>query len=101
MEHKKMRDPEIADERDLVLRRRQQMRRVIRPQNLHRMRIEGDDDRRAARFFCVSGRSGNHSLMAEVNAIENANRKEERAGQSGQVADGTKDVHANDGENDE
>ena len=51
MQDEQMRDAEIANERDLVLRRRQQMRRFFRPQHLCGMRIEGDDDRRAARLL--------------------------------------------------
>jgi hypothetical protein len=80
-----MRDSQIADERDLVLRRRQQMRRVIWPENFHRMRIEGDDDGGATEFSRVPGRSGNHGLMTEMDAVENADRQEERPGKFSQL----------------
>ncbi len=55
MKHEKMRYAEIADERDLVLRRCDQMRRIAGPQHLRGMRIERDDDRRpAASFACLA-----------------------------------------------
>ena len=70
---------EIADERDLVLGRGQQMRRVIWTQDFDRVRIERDDNRSAIRLFCVVSRRGNYGLMAQVDAVENADREEERA----------------------
>ena len=96
MQDEKMRDPEIADERDLVLRRGQQVRRVIRPQHFGRMRIERNHDRRSSGFLRVLRRSGNDGLMAEMNAIERANGEKERAGQSREIGDRTKNVQAND-----
>ena len=51
MNHEQMRDAEIADQRDLVLCRGEQVRRVLRPQHFRGMRIERDDDRRPARLF--------------------------------------------------
>ena len=70
-----MRDTEIADERDLVLRRGEQSRRFLRPQHLGRMRIKRHDDRRSARFLRMRGGGGDHRLMAEMHAIENADRE--------------------------
>ena len=85
MQDEKMRHAEIADERDLVLRRGEQMRRFLRPQDFRRMRIEGHDHRRAARFLRVLRRSGNDRLVPEMHAVENADREKERAGQSAPV----------------
>ena len=45
----------VANQRDLVLRCREQMRRLLRPQHLCGMRIEGDDDGRAARLLRMFG----------------------------------------------
>ncbi len=80
VEDEQMRHPEIANERDLVLRGGEQMRRFLRPQHLRRMRIEGDDDGRAAGFSRVARRSGNDRLMAEMNAVEDPDGEKERPG---------------------
>ena len=67
---------EIANERDLMLGGRQQMRRFLRPQYLRRMWIKGYYDSCAACLPRVSRRSGNDRLMAEVDSVENADRRE-------------------------
>jgi hypothetical protein len=72
------------------------MRRVVRPEYFYRMRIEGNDDRGAGRFFGVFRRSGNYRLVPEMNAVENADGKEQRAGKVRKGVDRTKDVHEND-----
>ena len=54
MNDEQMRDAEFANERDLVLRRGQQMRRILRTQHFRRMRIERDDHRRSARFLACA-----------------------------------------------
>ena len=77
-----MRHTEIADERDLMLRRRQQMRRILGTQHFRRMRIERHDDRSSVFGLRVAGRRGNNGLMAPMDAIENANGEEEWTGQT-------------------
>ena len=62
------------------------------------MRIERCDDRRPVSRFGMPGRSGDDRLVAQVNAIEHTDGKEERAGEVGEFADGVEDFH---GENDE
>ena len=44
------------------------------------MRIEGDHDRRAARLLGVPRGGGDDRLMAEMHAIEDADREKERPG---------------------
>ena len=89
-----MRDAEIADERDLVLRRGDQMRRVLRPQHFRRMRVERHDHGRAARVFGMPGRSGDDRLMSEVNAVEDANGEKERTGKVAQFRNRSQNLHS-------
>ena len=70
------------------------MRRVIWTQDFDRVRIERDDNRSAIRLFCVVSRRGNYGLMAQVDAVENADREEEWAAELGQLTDRTQDAHA-------
>jgi hypothetical protein len=95
MEDKEMGHAQIADQRDLMLSRRQQMRRIIGPQHFHRVRVEGHDDCGAAGFLRVVRRSGNNSLVPEMDAVENADGKKERAGKLRKSVDRAKDVHEN------
>ena len=50
----KMLDAQIADQRDLVLGGRKQMRRVLRSQHLEWMWVERYDDRRSAGRLCMA-----------------------------------------------
>ena len=86
-------DAEIADERDLVLRRRQQMRRVIRTQHFGRMRVERNDHRCATCVFGVARGSGNDRLMTEMHAVEGADGEEERPGKLAQFRNRAQDSH--------
>ena len=45
--YQQMGDPKSADQSDFVWRRSDEMRRILGPQNLGRMRIEGDNHRRS------------------------------------------------------
>ena len=71
MNDQQMLHAEIANERNFVLRRREQVRRILRSQNLRRVRIKGNNNRHSAGVLSVSRRSGNDCLMTEVHAIEN------------------------------
>lgn len=72
---------EVANQRDFMLRRGKQMRRVLRPQHFHRMWIEGHNDRGSILRLSVACGSGNNRLMAAMDAIENTDREKKRAGQ--------------------
>ena len=98
---KEMRDPEIPDQRDLVLGGGEQMRGILRAQDFRGMRIERHHHRRPCRSFGVTRRSGDDGLVTEVETVEGADGEEEGPGKSSEVCDGTQDVHGNDGENDE
>src|SRR4051794_26092210 len=93
MDDKQMRDTEITNERNLVLRRGQQMRRVVGSQHSYRMRIERDDDGSASRRPGMFRRSRNHRLVAEMNAVENADGEIERAAKLGQLGDRSQHAH--------
>ncbi len=93
MQDEKMRDSEIADERDLMLGRSQQMRRVVGAQYLGRMRVERDDHRCATRVFGVARRSGDDRLMAEMHTIEDADGEKERPGKLAQFRNRAQDSH--------
>ena len=93
MQDEKMRDPEIADERDLVLRRGQQMGRIFRTQHLRGMRVERNDHRCATRVFGVARRSGNDRLMTEMHTIEDADGEKERPGKPAQFRNRSQDLH--------
>ena len=85
LDHEQMSDTERANERDLVLRGREQMRRRLRPQDFLRMRIECDDDRRSIRGMGVARGSGNDRLMAAMNAVEYADGQKNRPAQLAQL----------------
>ena len=77
--HEQMRDTKIANQRDLVLRRGEQVRRVLRPQHFRGMRIECDNDRRPVRLFRMFGRCADDGLMTKVDAIKNPDCEKQRA----------------------
>src|SRR5205814_9261666 len=81
----KMCNAKIANQRDLMLCRGKQMRRVIRPQYFHRVRIESHNNRSSIFRSGVTRRSGNDGLMTAMDAVENADRQKERAGQLAQL----------------
>ena len=43
----------------------------------------------------VARRSGNHGLVAEVNAVKNADGEEEGTVEGGEIRDGVEDFHPN------
>ena len=81
-DNQKVGHAEVANQRDFMLRRGKQMRRVLRPQHFHRMRIEGHNDRRSILRLGVACGSGNNRFMAAMDAVENTDREKERAGQT-------------------
>ena len=93
MKNQEMRDTEVPDQRDFMLRCRQQMRRIVRPQNLDRVWIEGDDDSRPAGFVRMPRRSRDDGLMAEVDAVENADREKKRTAQLSKLGNRTQNFH--------
>src|ERR1041385_7478693 len=96
MKHEKMRHSEITDQRDLVLGCRQQMRGVVRPQDFYRVRIERDHDRCPAGFCRMSCGGRDHSLVSEMNTVENADGEEKRTGEGSELRDRAQDFHEND-----
>src|ERR1700682_329459 len=79
LDDEQMRDPEIPDQSDLVLRRGEQMRRGLWAQYFLRMGIECDDDWRAVSGMRVAGGRGDDRLMAEMHAVEHTDSEKERA----------------------
>jgi len=69
------------------------MRRILRTQDLGRMRIEGNHNRRSILGMGMSRGSRNDRLMSEMDTVERADGEEERAGQVRQVGNGMKDFH--------
>ena len=57
------------------------------------MRIERDDDGGAARFGRVVRRSRDHGLVAEVNAVKNADGEEEGTVEGGEIRYGVEHFH--------
>jgi hypothetical protein len=86
-------DPEFTDERDFVLRGREQMRRRFRAQDFGGMRIERDDYGRTVRSRSVLSGGRYHSLMPEMHAIEDTDSEKEWTWQSREFRNGSKDVH--------
>ena len=93
MQDEKMRDPKIADERDLVLRRGQQMRCILRTQHFRGMWVECDDDRRAARVPGVASRRRNNRLVTEMHTVEDADGQKERPRKLAQLRNRSQDLH--------
>ena len=69
------------------------MRRILRTQNLGRMRIEGNHNWRSILGMGMSSRSRYDCLMPEVDAVKGPNREEKGAGQVRQVGNGMKEFH--------
>ena len=80
-DYQKVGHAEIANQRDLMLCRGKQMRRVMRPQHFHRVRIESHNNRSSICRLSVTRGSGNNGLMTAMDAVENADREKERASQ--------------------
>ena|SRR6266513_941689 len=80
-DYQKVGHAEIANQRDLMLCSGKQMRRVVRSQHFHRVRIEGHNNRSSICRLGVTGGSGNNGLMTAMDAVENADREKERPGQ--------------------
>jgi hypothetical protein len=72
------------------------MWRVVRPQDFDGVWIEGDYDRRAARFIGMLRGRGDNGLVSQMNAVENTDGEEKRAGECGELRDGTENFHEND-----
>src|SRR5438094_10161284 len=90
-----MTDPESPNQRDLVRRGSDEMRRILWPQNLGRMRIEGNNDRSSIFGMGMPRRGGDDGLMTEMHSVESANGKKERTLQFRQLGNGMKDFHQN------
>ena len=88
-----MLDPEVADQSDFVLRRSEQMRRVLRTQHFERMRIKSHYNRRPRCRMGMTRGSGNHGLMTKMDAVENSDGKKERAMQLRQFGNGMERFH--------
>ena len=71
-QNEKMGDSEIAEERDFVLRRRQQMGRILWTQHLCGVGVERNHHQCATRVFGVARRSGDDRLMTEMNSVKDA-----------------------------
>jgi len=69
------------------------MRRILRTQDLGRMRIEGNHNWRSILGMGMSSRSRYDCLMPKMHAVEGPNREEKRAGQVRQVGNGMKEFH--------
>ena len=63
------------------------MRRILRTQNLGRMRIEGNHDGHSVLGMGVSRGSRNDRLMSEMHPVEGADGEEKRAGQLREIGD--------------
>ncbi len=87
-----MRDAELADQSDLVLRRGDQVRSIVRPKNFPRMRIECHDDRRACSGMGVTRRGGNDRLVTEMDAVKDSDGEKKRSAKLGQFGNGMKGV---------
>ena len=73
-----MADSKSANQRDLMRRGSNEMRRILWPQNFGRMWIEGDNNRRSIFRMGMPRRSGDDGLVTEVYAVERADREEKR-----------------------
>ena len=66
----------------------QKSRRVLWAQDSHRMRVEGNDHRSAADSLCIPQGPFNHGPVSEMEAVEDANREDQRAGNRAEFFDG-------------
>src|SRR5438132_14153832 len=73
-----MADSKSANQRDLMRRGSNEMRRILRPQNFGRMWIERDNNRRSIFRMGMPRRGGDDGLVTEVYAVERADREEKR-----------------------
>jgi len=69
------------------------MRRGFRSQYLFWMRVECDHDRRSVGGPGVFGGSRDDGLVAEMDAVEDADGEKEWAGQIGQLRNRAQDLH--------
>ena len=76
--YQEMADSKSANQRDLMRRGSNEMRRILWPQNFGRMWIERDNNRRSIFRMGMPRRSGDHGLVTEVHAVERADREEKR-----------------------
>ena len=93
-EHEQMRHSQFANKRDLVLRRGQEPRTFLRPENLCRVRIKRNHDGRATRFDRVPRGSGDDRLMSKVDTIKDTDGEKNRAWDLRQLRDRPQDLHA-------
>ena len=70
------------------------MRRVLGTQHFRRMRVERHNHRSAANVFGMARRGGDDRLMAEMNAIEDADGEKERTGKVIQFRNRSQDLHS-------
>src|SRR5215813_5829539 len=88
-----MANAEIANERDLVLRGGQEMRRALMPQDFLRMRIEGDHHGSSICGARVLGGRGDNGLVPKMNAVENTNCQKERPAQLLEFGNRSENLH--------
>src|SRR5204863_226326 len=70
--YQEMADTKSANQRDVMRRGSNEMRRILWPQNFGRMWIEGDNNRRSIFRMGMPRRSGDDGLVTEVYAVERA-----------------------------
>src|SRR3954467_13405229 len=93
LDNKEVFDAELADERELVFPRSQEMWRILRAQYFHGMRIERDDDRRAIGGVGVTSRGGDDFLVSAVDTVKDAYGEENRAAQGTQLGNVAQRFH--------
>src|SRR6478609_4313344 len=91
--YQEMADSKSANQRDLMRRGSNEMRRILWPQNFGRMWIEGDNNRRSIFRMGMPRRSGDDGLMTAVHAVECADREKKRAVQPREIVGGTENFH--------
>ena len=88
-----VRDSELADELQLVAGRSQQACRILGPEDLRGMRVKRQRHRRAALSPCGIQSGPEHRLVAEMHAVENAGRHNQRPAKRCQAVHVGEDVH--------
>src|SRR4029077_15409016 len=76
--YQEMADSKSANQRDLMRRGSNEMRRILWPQNFGRMWIERDNTRRSIFRMGMPRRSGDHGLESQAHAVQPRFREEKR-----------------------
>ena len=96
--YQEMADTKSANQRDLVRRGSDEMRRILWSQNLGRMRIEGHHYGSSIFGMRMPRGSGDDCLVTEMHAVKRADGEEERTLQLCEIGRGMEGFHY---ENDE